>query len=444
MAFRNFRLVCTTRAIFLVATITVTVYLVLETELVATAVILGAFATFQVWALVHYVDKSNRDLGRFLLSVRYSDFTSSFPDDGKGGSHRELREVFENVLREFRKTRSDRQEQYRYLQTVVQHVGIGLLAFDSSGKIDLINNAAKRLLGISVARDINDLGRVSSELVPKLQSLTAGQRELHRIVLPGETLQLVLAATEFKLGQRSIKLVSFQNISSELAEREMEAWQQLVRVLTHEIMNSITPIASLATTSRQMVETSGLLNDTVQNDLHSAITTIERRSQGLLHFVDAYRTLTRIPKPAYKIIRVAELLERIARLAASRPDAGKVTVFSRCDPPTMELTADPDLVEQVLINLTTNALQALSDQDDGRIELTSRLSERGRVLIEVKDNGSGISSEALESVFVPFFTTRKDGTGIGLSLSRQIMRLHKGDITAASRAGEGATFTLRF
>jgi len=444
MVFRNFRLVCTIRAVFLAATMAAGAYLLLETELVATAVIAGALAVIQVWALVHYVDKSNRDLGRFLLSVRYSDFTSSFPSDGMGGSRRELREAFESVLAEFRKTRSDKQEQYRYLQTVVQHVGIGLLAYDSTGKIDLLNNAAKRLLGISAARSIDDLGRVSQELVSKLHSLTTGQRELHRIELPGETLQLVLAVAEFKLGQRSIKLVSFTNISSELAEREMEAWQQLVRILTHEIMNSITPIASLATTSRQMVETSGLLNDTVQNDLHSAITTIEKRSQGLLHFVDAYRTLTRIPKPAYKTIRVAELLERAAQLTASRPEACNVTVSVLCDPPTLELIADPDLVEQVLINLTTNALQALAGRVDGRIELTSHLNERGRVLMDVKDNGSGISPEALDSIFVPFYTTRKDGTGIGLSLSRQIMRLHKGDITAASRVGEGATFTLRF
>ncbi|MCX6835498.1 MAG: ATP-binding protein [candidate division Zixibacteria bacterium] len=444
MAFRNFRLVCTIRAVFLAATMAAIVYLLLRTELVATAVIAGALAVFQVWALVHYVDKSNRDLGRFLLSVRYSDFTSSFPSDGMGGSHRELREAFESVLAEFRKTRSDKQEQYRYLQTVVQHVGIGLLAYDSTGKIDLLNNTAKRLLGISGARSINDLSLVSQELVPKLQSLTTGQRELHRIELPGETLQLVLSATEFKLGQRSVKLVSLTNISSELAEREMEAWQQLVRILTHEIMNSITPIASLATTSRQIVESGELPGNTSQDDLHSAITTIEKRSKGLLHFVDAYRTLTRIPKPEYRVIRVDELLKRITQLTTSRPEAGTVTLSSRCDPPTLELTADPDLVEQVLINLTTNSLQALAGRIDGRIELTSHLNERGRVLIDVKDNGPGISPEALDAVFVPFYTTRKDGTGIGLSLSRQIMRLHKGDITAASRVGEGVTFTLRF
>jgi len=444
MVFRNFRLVCTVRVVFIAATIAVVVYLTLETKLVATAIILGAAAALQVWALQHYVDKANRDLARFLLSVRHSDFTSSFPDDGKGGSHRDLREAFESVLREFRKTRSDRQEQYRYLQTVVQHVGIGLVAFDPTGKVDLFNNAAKRLLGVSFSRNVDDLSRVSPTLVQKLRAMAAGQKDLLKIELPTETLQLSLAATEFKLGQRSIKLVSFQNISSELAEREMEAWQQLVRVLTHEIMNSITPIASLATTSRQMVESDGRSGDTSQSDLHGAISTIEKRSQGLLHFVDAYRTLTRVPKPAYRIIRVAELFERVTQLTASRPEAAGIAISARVDPPTLEMTADPDLVEQVLINLTTNALQALGNQVEGKIELTSRLSERGRVLIDVKDNGPGISPEALESVFVPFYTTRKDGTGIGLSLSRQIMRLHKGDISVTSHVGAGTTFTLRF
>ena len=444
MAFRNFRLVCAVRAVLLTVTATTAVYLILETELVATAVIIGSLAAFQVWALVHFVERSNRDLSRFLLSVRHSDFTSSFPDDGKGGSHRELREAFESVLRDFRKSRSDRQEQYRYLQTVVQHIGIGLLAYDTTGKVDLINNAAKRLLGISYSRTVDDLGRVSPTLVQRLRSLGAGQKELLKIEMPGETLQLSLAATEFKLGQRSIKLVSFQNITSELAEREMEAWQQLVRVLTHEIMNSITPIASLAATSRQILESTALPVAGVPDDLHSAISTIEKRSEGLLHFVDAYRTLTRVPKPAYKIIRVAELLERIAHLTGSRPDAASVTISARCDPPTLELTADPDLVEQVLINLTTNALQALAGRPDGHIELICRLSERGRVLIEVKDDGIGISTEALDSVFVPFYTTKKDGTGIGLSLSRQIMRLHRGDISVTSKEGNGATFTLRF
>jgi len=444
MAFKNFRLVCTVRTVVLAATLALSLYLVLETELYATAAIAIASVIYQIGALIHYVDKSNRDLSRFLLSVKHTDFTSTFPDDGKGGSHRELREAFDGVLKELRQTRGQRQEQYRYLQTVVQHVGIGLIAFDPSGHIDLINSAAKRLLGITSARNISDLNRISPGFSERLREASGGQKQLHKIELAGETLQVSLSATEFKLGQRAIKLVSFQNIASELAEREMEAWQQLVRVLTHEIMNSITPISSLATTSRQMLETGQASCDDNPEDLHNAITTIEKRSQGLLHFVDAYRSLTKIPRPRFTIVRVFNLLERIAQLAGSRPDASEVAITVDCQPPTLELTADPDLVEQVLINLTANAVQALDGQDAGEVRLSSRLNERGRVLIEVRDNGPGISPEALDSIFVPFYTTKKDGTGIGLSLSRQIMRLHKGEISVSSVLREGTTFTLRF
>jgi two-component system nitrogen regulation sensor histidine kinase NtrY len=444
MAFKNFRLSCVIRAALLAVMIGATTYLFLETELYATVVVAAAIVVLQIWELIHYVDKSNRDLARFLLSVEYGDFTSSFPDDGKGGSHRELREAFEGVLRQFRIARGEKQEQYRYLQTVVQHISVGLISVDQDNRIDLFNNAAKRLLGVSSARQLDDLAKVSPALVERLKLVEPRGKELVKIELPGETLQLSLSATEFKMGSRSIRLFSLQNITSELAEREMEAWQQLVRVLTHEIMNSITPITSLAGTSRRLLESGEVECRGNLSDLSSAIATIERRSEGLLRFVEAYRSLTRVPRPKFQIVRASELLSRIARLIENHPQAAQITVSVKCDPPTLDLTADPDLVEQVLMNLATNAIQALEGHPDGLIELTAHLNERGRVIIEVRDNGTGINPEALDSIFVPFFTTKRDGTGIGLSLSRQIMRLHKGDVSAVSRPNEGATFLLRF
>jgi two-component system, NtrC family, nitrogen regulation sensor histidine kinase NtrY len=444
MGFKNFRLNCTIRVVLLAATLGVTIYIYLETELYATVALITGLAVLQIWGLIHYVDKSNRDLARFLLSVEYGDFTATFPNDKKGGAHQELREALESVLRQFRQARSEKQEQYRYLQTVVQHISVGLISADQDGRIDLFNNAAKRLLGVSGARHLDDLARVSPALVEKLKTIEPRSKELCKIELPGETVQVSLAATEFKLSDRSIRLFSLQNITSELAEREMEAWQQLVRVLTHEIMNSITPITSLAGTSRRLLESGQVKAGGDLSDLSSAIATIERRSEGLLRFVEAYRSLTKVPRPKFQIVRIDDLLSRIARLIANHPNAGGVAVSVECNPASLELTADPDLIEQVLINLATNAVQALEGLSDARIELSAHINERGRVIIEVHDNGSGISPEALESVFVPFFTTKKDGTGIGLSLSRQIMRLHKGDISAVSHPGEGATFVLRF
>jgi two-component system nitrogen regulation sensor histidine kinase NtrY len=444
MGFKNFRLNCAIRVVLLAVTLGVTIEIYLETELHATVALAAGLVILQIWGLIHYVDKSNRDLARFLLSIEYGDFTATFPNDKKGGAHQELREALESVLRQFRQARSEKQEQYRYLQTVVQHISVGLISADQDGRIDLFNNAAKRLLGVSGARHLDDLARVSPALVEKLKTIEPRSKELCKIELPGETVQVSLAATEFKLSDRSIRLFSLQNITSELAEREMEAWQQLVRVLTHEIMNSITPITSLAGTSRRLLESGQVKAGGDLTDLSSAIATIERRSEGLLRFVEAYRSLTKVPRPKFQIVRIDDLLSRIARLIANHPNAGGIAVSVECIPASLELTADPDLIEQVLINLATNSVQALEGRADARIELSAHINERGRVIVEVRDNGSGISPEALESVFVPFFTTKKDGTGIGLSLSRQIMRLHKGDISAVSHPGEGATFVLRF
>jgi signal transduction histidine kinase len=218
-------------------------------------------------------------------------------------------------------------------------------------------------------------------------------------------------------------------------------------------MNSVTPIASLSATAGKLLNISADRADQTPgdlptkpdiSDLRRAVHTIERRSRGLLHFVDSYRTLTRIPKPDYRLVSVKDLIERIGHLVSSRPDINGVRITTQVDPESLEATVDPDLIEQVLINLSTNAIQALGGKDGAELSLTSRLNERGRVIIEVTDNGPGINEDVLESIFVPFFTTKPEGSGIGLSLSRQIMRLHKGELTAISTPGEKTVFTLRF
>jgi nitrogen fixation/metabolism regulation signal transduction histidine kinase len=453
MTFKNFRLNCTIRLIVLVASIGLLYYLITSSELYSTMIIVGLAIVMQVWALFNYIDQTNRDLARFLLAVQHSDFTSSFYDDGRGGSHRELRLAFEEVLRKFRSARLETQEHYRYLQTVVKHVGVGLIAFTPDGEIDLINTATKRQLGLTKASNLDDIRRLVPNLVDKLQHLSPGQRTLVKVRRDGELLQLSLAATVFRMAHRSIKLVSVQNIAGELAEKEMQAWQQLVRVLTHEIMNSVTPISSLAGTAREMIDQAEEDADEATemearqlnlNDLRAAVSTIEKRSDGLVHFVEAYRHLTRIPKPEFAIIAISDLFDVVVRLTESRSEARNIRVQSAVDPPSLELTADADLVEQVLLNLTTNSLQSLNGQADGTIKLHAHLGSRGRILVEVIDNGPGMGPDALESVFVPFYTTKSEGTGIGLSLARQIMRLHKGEISVTSVPGERTVFKLQF
>ncbi|MCJ7681022.1 MAG: ATP-binding protein, partial [Candidatus Aminicenantes bacterium] len=349
------------------------------------------------------------------------------------------------------KARAEKEEHYRYLQTVVQHVAIGLIAFTPDGNVELINNAAKRLLNLPRLKNIQLLRSKSEDLVEALQRLKPRESALVKVEDDDELLQLSLYATEFKLGSRQFSLVSLQNIQSELEEKEIEAWQKLIRVLTHEIMNSITPISSLASTINDLLsdipsserpgsdeERENLL------DIKQAAGTIQNRSRGLLHFVDAYRNLTLIPKPNMQMISVRELFSRIERLMASNIKEKAIAFTSTIDPAELELTADTELIEQVLINLLLNALQAVENIPRPVIELRSQLDSRGRIQIQIVDNGPGISKENLEEIFIPFFSTKEGGSGIGLSLSRQIMRQHGGTISVNAIPGKATVFTLRF
>lgn len=448
MVSENFKLNCVLRSLALAATMALLWYLVLFTGLIAAGLVTALIIVYQVWSLIHYVEKTNRDLSRFLIAIRHGDFSQTFSDRGRGGSHQQLSRLFNEVIGEFRRTRSEKEEHYRYLQTVVQHIGVGLLVFRSDGAVDLINPAAKRMFGVPRLGNVEDLVSVDPSLPEILNNLAPDDRKLVRLEQQGERMHLSLAATAFRQQQQTFKLVSLQNITSELDEREMEAWQQLVRVLTHEIMNSVTPVASLASTvcdilAAENTEGEGIEGETLE-DIRGAVNTIEKRSEGLIRFVDSYRSLTHIPTPKFSIVPVADLFDRIEQLASAHNGTRQIEIVKTVNPKSLELTADPGLVEQVVLNLVINAAQALGDQPDARIGLNGRMNERGRVVIEVTDNGPGIDRDVLSRIFIPFFTTRPEGSGIGLSFSRQVMRMHRGDLTVNSEPGRNTTFALRF
>jgi signal transduction histidine kinase len=326
-----------------------------------------------------------------------------------------------------------------------------LIAFQPDGEVELINTAAKRLLKVAQLKNIKSLESFSKPLVDALFRLKPREKALIKVGDDIELLHLALYATEFKLRQQKYSLVSLQNIHSELEEKEIEAWQKLIRVLTHEIMNSITPISSLASTINELIldslniakKDAGIDSETL-NDINQALQTIQKRSQGLLHFVDAYRNLTLIPKPKFEIFPVHELFSRVEKLMQANLKDKKIQLEVKIDPQSLELTADPELIEQVLINLLLNALHAVEEKKDGRIQLVSVLDERGSILMQVSDNGPGILEENLEKIFIPFYSTKEGGSGIGLSLSRQIMHLHNGSITIHSEPNVKTTLTMRF
>ena len=440
--FGNFRVQVVLRVLVLAVTLGLSLQALPTLGHPAAPVLLGLFVAWQLWSLVRFVDRTNRDVARFFQAVRHADFSQTFVTGGLGSSFDELKRSFNEVLDSFRATRAEKEEQALYLQMVVQHIGVGLVAFDRQGEVSLINNAAKRLLRVNRLGNVSDLESRGAGLVQTLMTLGPRRKALLRLEEDGEVRQLACFAALFRTGQEEHRLVSLHDIQSELEEQEMEAWQRLIRVLTHEIMNSITPIASLSATAEGLLQQETLAGEDV-NDVRTAVHTIHRRSQGLLHFVDAYRDLTRVPAPEFQINPVSDLFERVTQLMGHQFQEAGVELVHAVDPPSLEVTADPGQVEQVLINLLRNACEAAGGRAGARVELKASM-DRGRVVIEVADNGPGIVEEAMDRIFIPFFTTRQDGSGIGLSLCRQTMRLHRGTISAKSEPEVRTVFSLRF
>ena len=446
---KRFDINCIIRVLLLGATICLLAYLLFKTDFIAAALFLCLIAAYQIFALIRYVTKTNRDLTRFLQSVKYSDFSQSFTKNLKSSGFEELHAAFTVVIKKFQRAKIEKEEHLRFLQTIVDHVGIGLIAFNPAGEVELLNNAAKKLLKIPRLKNIRDLEAVSPKLVQKLFELSPGGNDLVKLQQEDDLLQLSIYATGFVLHQQQLMLVAMQNIQNELEEEEMKSWQNLIRVLTHEIMNSITPIASLSSTAYGLLkdgrecEVPESINETI-DDVRHAVNTIEKRSKGLLTFIENYRELTRIPKPEFKMVKIKDLFERVEYLMKDQFEACSINFNMQIDPESLEITADPALIEQVLINLCKNAQEAVNGVSRPKIKLKAGTDEFGNPVIKVIDNGKGITEEVAEKIFIPFFTTKQQGSGIGLSLSRQIIRLHKGTIGVSSTPNEKTVFKLRF
>jgi nitrogen fixation/metabolism regulation signal transduction histidine kinase len=437
--------------LLILASVFLFVYLVSVAKHEVSSIILGILILLQTYWLIVYVNQTNHKLTQFFDSIRHSDFSTSFSDKKLGKSFEKLSSSFNEVIDEFKKNRAEKEEHYNYLQTVVQHINIGIICFGSNGKVDMYNNTAKRIFKKNLLRNVNDLEDVKKELPEILLKLKAGDKTLIKIFTEDELKQLSLYATEFRMRGEEYVLVAFHDIHAELEEKEIESWQKLIRVLTHEIMNSITPISSLASTVNEMLITKSdenhVLNELEQEDIQSvddALTTIQKRSEGLLNFVDIYRNLTRIPKPNFRYFNVFDAFDRAEMLL--KPKFDKLNVGCNCKvyPKDLMLTADPDLLDQVIINLLLNALDAVKNKKDPEVSLIAYNNQHNRTTIEVADNGTGIKPDIIDKIFMPFFTSKKEGSGIGLSLSRQIMHLHKGSITVKSKVNEGTVFTLTF
>ncbi len=451
MIFKRFRLQIILRVVLLTATIVLMAQLVGNEQFLVSMILLALLVLLQTISLIFYIERTNRKLTKFFQSVRHADFSSSFNELHVGRSFEELNNEFNQIIAEFKKNRAEKEEHFNYLLTVVQHVSIGIIVFRRDGKVDVFNNAIKKILRVNHLRYISELSTVKDDFPELLLRLQAGDKSLVKLFLEDELIQLSINATEFKMRGEAYVLVSLQNIHPELEEKEIESWQRLIRVLTHEIMNSITPISSLAATIQEMlvnpetnqIELSRLDAEDIES-IHSAMSTIESRSRGLLNFVEIYRNLTRIPKPNFRHFRVKELFDRAYELLKPKFDLLQIECSCKVFPEDLMVVADPDLIDQVVINLILNAIDAVKDQARPRISIVASMNLNNRITIDFADNGHGIKPDLMDKIFMPFFTSKKEGSGIGLSLSRQIMQMHKGAITFKSKQGEGTVFTLTF
>jgi two-component system nitrogen regulation sensor histidine kinase NtrY len=414
------------------------------------SIIFLTVSAFQIKLLIEFLDRSNQNIASFLDSIKFDDLSYSFKTESEDPAVQRLHKEINEAMLKLRNSRREKDSEFLFFKNIVMHVGIGLLVFKEDGKIEIFNSAARKLLRVNQADNLNDLNEVSETLVTVFRKLKTGGRELTQLKIGEEIVQLSIYAIELTLRGENVKLISVQNIQSELEEKEMEAWQNLVRVLTHEIMNSVTPISSLAGIVEEELrhylrdQQSEPLSKEQLQDVHLSLQTITKRSEGLIQFVKEFRSLSSIPKPRPVKFDVRTLLEEITMLHKKELSEKNIQLSIQIYPEDLSVMADRNMIEQVLINLLKNAIQAFEEQENKSIELKASLTDKFKPVISVKDNGTGIDPDALEKIFIPFFTTKKTGSGIGLSLSRQIMRQHQGTLAVKSTAGKGTEFFMRF
>ncbi len=402
----------------------------------------------------HYLIKTNtndeRAIRHFLAGIKSQQDQAEWSE---GMEESALQPTFMEIEEAIKNRQKAQEAEYQYFRNIVQHVGIGIITFDKTGQIQLYNFAAKKLLNTSYAvKNIHELSATSLELLDTFKTLKTGGRRLIEVKIGEDIRQLSVYAIELQLHHKQFKLISLQNIQSELDEKEMEAWRNLIKVLTHEIMNSVTPISSLSNTTYGLldnIERNGdekiLIDAEEVDDLKNSIKTIEKRSEGLIRFLNEFRSLTHTPNPKLQPENFNLVLSGIAQLMKKELIHKGVELHLNLNENIPNASIDRELIEQVIINLIKNAAESFEEAaTEKNIWIHSNVDAKKRVTINIKDDGSGIEPEALTKIFIPFFTTKKTGSGIGLSLSKEIIRKHQGTISVQSQLGVGTEFSLKF
>ena len=450
MAFSRFRIYIVVQVIFIALTSFAFFWTTQQEYMLITSSSLAILWILQIIYLIWYLQKVNRDIIKFVTALKYDDVSINFQRRNKvDKAFRNLYDELNHIIKEISVVRLDKESEHQYFQNTIKHIGIGILAFDEKGKVEICNDAALSLLNRHSLNNISDTNKTQEGLSNTLINLKPGNTKLIKLNINNEIIQLSVKAAKFIIKSREIKLLSLQNIKSEIDKSEVEAWQKLIRVLTHEIMNSVSPIKLLSGSLIEMFENEGkvktlndLDNPTIENSV-LGLKTIRKRSIGLSNFVETYKSLTQIPKPKFTELEILSLFQHLNTLLNNDLNKNSVQFEMECIPRDITINADEKLIEQVLINLIKNSMEALQHTKNSQIKLVAELVN-DQVQIKISDNGPGMNPEIIENIFIPFFTTKEKGSGIGLSLFRQIMHSHGGNISVKSELDVETSFTLTF
>jgi len=450
MYYKGFSVSVTFRVILLLATMIGMALIFGRADLFFNQIILGLLLIFQIYELLRYVNQTNRDLAKFLLSIKNADFTIHFSQKKADKSFRELHHAFREITESYKQVKIEKEAQFQYLEQIVRHISVGIISLKGDDHIALINHPALDILQILHYNYWHNLRLSNAAFVQEVEQMREGESKLLEVPVNNEIKRLSTHVSRMVLLGQTYKIITFQDIENEINQNEIAAWNKLIRILTHEIMNSVTPIVSLTETMQMMIENEkgeirqlSEINQDYLADLAFSLKTIQKRSDGLLQFVEDYRKLTKVPVPQIVQLSVKSLFETVSQLMRGEMRKRNIRFQIAVTPDDLFIEADSKLIEQVLINLLTNSMHAVAENTEPEIRLLA-YKENHRKVIEVSDNGIGIDEDKLDKIFIPFFSTKEGGSGIGLSLSKHIMTLHKGNIKVNSQPGQQTSFYLIF
>jgi len=445
MIFNNFYSRIISRVLLLFGSLSVAAYFLVQGWHLYLA-LLAPLLAYQLWEFIRFQKKTHDELQEFVQAVHYRDFSRYFDVKHASADIQPLRKGFNEINSTFKVISKEKETQYQYLQKILELVDTGILSYEwETGEVVWMNDSLKKMLQLPYLKTIHSLEKRDRILYEEVSQLAPGESRIGTVHLERSFFKVWLSATAFQTDGKKFKLVAFQNVNEALDETESKAWQKLLSVMTHEIMNSVAPISSLADTLKNRLHRTVERPDDTEaaEELELGIETIKRRSEGLLKFADTYRNLNKITTLNLKKVYVHELFANLHQLMSPTLNQKNIELDIVLRDPELNFQGDASLIEQVLINLIVNAVEAVKDNPSPRITLSAEAAGK-KLVLKVADNGTGMPEALQEKIFIPFFSTKKNGSGIGLSLCKQILLLHRASIQVQSVEGKGTLFLMQF